>query len=69
MLVTAGCVLPVALAVIVAVGRLLAGMQDQSEADVLDRVALAVGILWSIDLVCLLLALAINAIGPPPGNS
>ncbi len=64
-LITAACVLPVAIVIVLGVARLLGAMQDDSAAVVLDRVALAIGILWAIDLVCLLVAQAINAVGPP----
>lgn len=64
-LVTTACVLPVAIAVVLAVARLLGAMEDASAAAVLDRVALALGILWAIDLLCLVLAQGINALGPP----
>lgn len=65
MLVAAGVVLPVAIAVVLGVARLLGAMQDTSAATVLERLALALGIVWSIDLVCLILAQGINALGPP----
>jgi hypothetical protein len=61
----AACVLPVATLVVVAVGRLLGAMADAAGAAALDRIALALGILWTIDLVCLVLAQAINTLGPP----
>lgn len=64
-LVTAACVFPVAIAILMAVARLLGAMQDEAAATVLDRVALAIGILWAIDLVCLLVAQGINSLGPP----
>ena len=64
-LVTAACVLPVTIAVVLGVGRLLGAMEDASAAAALDRIALGTGILRAIDLVCLLLAQGINAIGPP----
>lgn len=63
-LVTAGCVLPLALVVLLGVARLLLAMEDAAAAAVLDRVALAAGIVWAIDLLCLLLALGIQQIGP-----
>lgn len=65
MLVAAGVVLPVAIAVVLGVARLLGAMQDTSAATVLERLALALGIVWSVDLVCLILAQGINALGPP----
>ena len=64
-LLSGACVLPVAIAVVVGVARLLGAMQDESGAAVLDRVALTLGILWAVDLVCLVMALAINTLGPP----
>ena len=64
-LVTAACVLPVAITVVVTVAWLLAQMHDRAAAAVLDRVALAIGILWVIDLILLVVALAIHVIGPP----
>jgi hypothetical protein len=64
-LVTIGCVLPLALVIVLGVARLLTAMQDTAGAAVLDRIALAAGIMWVIDLACLLLALGINASGPP----
>ena len=68
-LVTAALVLPVAIAMILGVGRLLGAMQDAVGATVLDRVALAIGILWAVDLVCLLVAQGVNALGPPDEKS
>ena len=58
-LVTAALVLPIALSIAVAAARLLGAMQDQAGAAVLDRVALALGIVWIVDLVCLIIALAL----------
>jgi hypothetical protein len=68
-LVTAACVLPVAIVVVVAVGWLLGQMEDAAAAAVLARVALAIGIVWVIELVCLLVAAGINALGPPDAGS
>jgi hypothetical protein len=64
-LVTPACVLPVAIVVIVSVGWLLAAMDDDAGARILNRAALALGILWVVDLVCLLLAQAIHTLQPP----
>ena len=58
-------ILPMAIAVVVAVGRLLAAMQDTAGAAVLDRVALGLGILWAINLISLVMALAIDQVVPP----
>jgi hypothetical protein len=64
-LVTIGAVLPLALVIVLGVSQLLLAMQDTAAAAVLDRIALATAIVWGIDLVTLILALGINAIGPP----
>jgi hypothetical protein len=61
-LLTAACILPVAITIVVAVGRLLGAMQDAPGALFLDRVALTLGILWAIDLVCLVLVQAIRGL-------
>lgn len=61
-LVTVGCLLPIALVIVLGVSRLLAAMQDGAGAAVLDRIALGLGIVWGIDLVVLLLALGIRAL-------
>ena len=68
-LVTAACVLPVAITVVVAVGWLLGAMADASGAAALNRIALALGIVWIILLVCLVLAQAINTLEPPDPES
>jgi hypothetical protein len=68
-LVTAGCILPIAVVVVLAVARVLAAMQDAAAATVLDRIALAGGVLWAVNLVCLLLAVGINALGPPSDSA
>ena len=63
-LVTAALVLPVALSIAVAAARLLGAMQDEAGAAVLDRIALALGIVWVLDLVCLVIALALALLTP-----
>jgi hypothetical protein len=67
-LITASCVLPVAIVILLAVARLLGAMEDDAARAVVDRIALAIGVIWTIDLVCLLIALGINALGPPSGQ-
>jgi hypothetical protein len=67
-LVTVSAVFPVGIVVLLAAARLLAAMHDAAAALVLDRIALALGVLWAIGLVCLLLALAISALGSGPGG-
>jgi len=68
-LLTAAVVLPIAISIVWAVGRLLLAMQDAAAATVLDRVALALGLAWLLDLVCLLLAVALRELGPPDERS
>ncbi len=68
-LVTSAVVLPVAIVVVAAAGRLLGAMQDASGALFLDRIALALGIVWVILLVCLVLVQAINMLEPPDSES
>jgi hypothetical protein len=67
-LVAGAVILPVAILVFLGAARLLDAMQDAAASGVFDRVALGVGVLWALDLVCLVLALGINALGPPGGN-
>jgi hypothetical protein len=64
-LVTSAAILPMAIAVVVAVARLLSAMQDAAGSAVLDRVALALGILWALNLIALVMSLALERLGPP----
>lgn len=68
LLVTVGCLLPIALVIVLGVARLLSAMQDANGAAVLDRIALGLGILWALDLVVLLLALGIRALENSAGE-
>lgn len=63
----AGLFLPVLVTILCAVGRLLASMGDPSGAQVIDRLALAIGIIWGISLIGLILlnALRWELITPP----
>jgi ABC-type transport system involved in multi-copper enzyme maturation permease subunit len=54
--------LPIALSVTWGVSQLLAAMQDASWAAIVQRTGLVIAVVWVIDLICLLLALAINAL-------
>ena len=64
-LVTLAVVLPVAIVVVMGAARLLGAMGDEAASGVLDRIALAIGIVWAVDLVCLVVAQGINSSGPP----
>ena len=57
-------VLPMALVLVLGLGRLLAAMGDAGGASCLERVALGVGLVWVLDMLCLLLALGVAAIAP-----
>jgi hypothetical protein len=63
----AAILLPITLCVLLGVAALLVQMGDSSGGGVLQRIALAGGILWVVDLICLLVALAIAMIGWPRG--
>ena len=65
-LVTAALALPVTISVLVAVARLLAAMGDVAGSLVVDRIALAAGIVWVVLLVCLVVVLGILALARPP---
>ncbi|MBN1912627.1 MAG: hypothetical protein JW818_23095 [Pirellulales bacterium] len=63
-------VLTIGLAVVLVAARVVAKLGDATGASVLDSVALAMGLFWLIDVVCLVLALGVNALesssGSPP---
>jgi len=61
-LIAAALVLPIVICVILAVGSVLTAMGDTLGWAVLRRIALAGGIVWAVDLVCLLVVLAVNAL-------
>jgi hypothetical protein len=61
-LLVAALLLPIVICVLVGVGRLLAGMADTSGAAVLDYLALAVAIVWLVDLLALLILLALDSV-------
>ncbi len=62
LLIAAALVLPTVICVVLAVGSVLTAMGDTSGWVVLRRIALAGGILWAIDLICLLVVLALGAL-------
>jgi uncharacterized membrane protein len=54
--------LPIVLCVLLGLARLLEAMQDQSGAVVVGRFALAVGVLWVVDLIALLILQTIHGL-------
>lgn len=53
---------PIAICVILAVAALLGEMGEPPERSPLNGVALGVGILWVVDLICLVLAQGLNSL-------
>jgi hypothetical protein len=64
-LILAAILLPITLCVVLGVAALLAQMGDAAGGAVLCRIALAGGILWIVDLICLVLVLAIDSLRGP----
>jgi hypothetical protein len=64
-LIVSGLLLPIALCVVMGVSALLSGMGDAAGGRALQYVAMAGGIVWIINLLCLLLVLAIGTLGGP----
>lgn len=69
-------VFTISLVVIMAVACIIGKMGDTQGQAVLEAVALAVGLAWVINMICLVLALGVNSLydsdsksGPPPGDS
>jgi uncharacterized membrane protein YhaH (DUF805 family) len=62
LLLVGGLVLPIAISLILALATLLTAMGDAIGGQVLQYIALACGIFWMIDLVCLLLAQGLNSL-------
>ena len=60
-LVGTAAVLTISLAVALVTGHVLGKMGDSLGQNVLGAVALGVGIIWAVDVVCLVLALGVNA--------
>ena len=56
----------IAAAVILGVGAILGAMGDATGQAILNGVALGCGILLAVDLICLVLALGLNALSEPP---
>ncbi len=54
--------LPIAIVLIAGLARLLAALDDADGARLLDRAALAAGVLWALTLIGLPIALAIQSL-------
>jgi len=65
LLIVVAVLLPIMLCVVLGVAALLTQMGDAAGGAVLHRIALAGGILWVIDLICLVLTLAIGSLRGP----
>ena len=65
-LLVAGVLLPIAISVVLGAARLLAAMDDAAGGAALDRIALALGIVWVVALVATVLVLGANSLGGPP---
>jgi ABC-type transport system involved in multi-copper enzyme maturation permease subunit len=62
LLIAGAAVLPITTCVILAVAALLGEMGEPPGRSPLKWIALGVGILWIVDLICLLLAQALNSL-------
>ena len=61
--------LPIAILLILTVGRLLVALEDPAGAALLERLALLLGIAWAFFVVCLPLVLAVRyLVDEPPGD-
>ena len=54
--------LPIAIVLVLGTASLLGAMQDAAGAMVLQRIGLALGLIWLLGLIGLVLALGVNAI-------
>lgn len=61
-LLAAAILVPITVCVLLSVAALLNAMGDNTGGVVLQRIALAGGVVWAVDLICLVLALAANAV-------
>ena len=61
-LVVAGLLLPIAVVVLYGVAGLLAALGDGTCGQIARIGALVVGLVWVVDLVCLVLALGVKAV-------
>lgn len=66
-LIVGSLVLPIALALVLATGRMLEAMGDHAGGRVLDRISLGLGLVWAIDLVSLVTALGVRSLDADGG--
>ncbi len=64
-LIVLAILLPITICVVLGVAALLQAMGDSTGATVLERIALASGIVWTIELISLVLALAVGTLRRP----
>jgi len=71
-LLAAGLVLPIAVCLVLALAGLLTATGDAAGSFVLGWIARGLGLLWVLDLICLVLALAAESLAsgedPPDGS-
>ena len=71
LLVAAAVVLPIAICVVLGVGSLLGAMDDAVGAGVMRYIAWGAGCLWTVDLICLVVAQGLQSLDetdePPDG--
>jgi hypothetical protein len=64
-LIATAILLPITICVVIGVAALLQAMGDSLGGVVLHRIALGCGILWGVNLICLVLLLAIGTLRGP----
>jgi hypothetical protein len=69
-LIVTAVLLPMLLVGLLGTGRLLAALGDEPGAYWIDRIALIAGLLWGLDLICVVLWLALDRLGmdEPPSE-
>lgn len=61
-LVSAALVLPIAILLVLAVARLLSALGDAAGAVVFDRIALLLGLVWLLVVICLPIVTAVQSL-------
>jgi hypothetical protein len=54
--------LPIAILLILSVGRLLLALEDPGGGALFGRLALVLGVTWALDVICLPIVLAVQAL-------